>query len=237
MSERPDPAERRPFVRRVKIRVSLGALTVLVGRNGAGKSNFLDALRFVADSPSATIQVVKPFRLPKGKLLPGKTGARRVDGQELRRALDTASTLLKYADSSARKFAILICDADEDLACEIASRILAEARVVRADLDLACVIANREYETWFIAAGESLVKYLAVRPGDEAVMSDPEGRRSHTGARGEKWVSDRFRGPSYQKTIDQAKLTGAMDLALCRARSPSFDKLCREVQRRVVADK
>lgn len=30
--------------------VSFGALTVLVGRNGAGKSNFLDALRFVADA-------------------------------------------------------------------------------------------------------------------------------------------------------------------------------------------
>lgn len=192
--------------------------------------------RVAAEMASATIQVVKPFRLPKGKLLPGKTGARRVDGQELRRALDTASTLLKYADSSARKFAMLICDADEDLACEIAPRILAEARVVRADLDLACVIANREYETWFIAAAESLAKHLAVRPGDEAIMSDPEGRQSHTGARGEKWVSDRFRGPSYQKTVDQAKLTGAMDLTLCRARSPSFDKLCREVQRRVVAE-
>lgn len=53
-------ADRRdePFLKRVKIRnyksigkcnVTLGALTVLVGRNGSGKSNFLDALRFVAD--------------------------------------------------------------------------------------------------------------------------------------------------------------------------------------------
>ncbi len=48
-----------PFLKQVKIRnyksivncdVELGALTVLVGRNGAGKSNFLDALRFVADA-------------------------------------------------------------------------------------------------------------------------------------------------------------------------------------------
>jgi predicted ATPase len=47
-----------PFLRRVKLRnyksigacdVELGRLTVLVGRNGSGKSNFLDALRFVAD--------------------------------------------------------------------------------------------------------------------------------------------------------------------------------------------
>jgi predicted ATPase len=48
-----------PFVKRVKIRnyksikscdVELGPLTVLVGRNGSGKSNFLDALGFVADA-------------------------------------------------------------------------------------------------------------------------------------------------------------------------------------------
>lgn len=51
--------EHVPFLRRVSIRnyksietadVSLRALTVLVGRNGSGKSNFLDALHFVADS-------------------------------------------------------------------------------------------------------------------------------------------------------------------------------------------
>ncbi|MEA2710747.1 MAG: hypothetical protein QOF78_3348 [Phycisphaerales bacterium] len=48
-----------PFLSRIKIRnyksignavVSLAPVTVLVGRNGAGKSNFLDALRFVVDS-------------------------------------------------------------------------------------------------------------------------------------------------------------------------------------------
>jgi len=47
-----------PFLKRVSIRnyksigdcsVELGALTVLVGRNGSGKSNFLDALHLVAD--------------------------------------------------------------------------------------------------------------------------------------------------------------------------------------------
>src|SRR3954452_13502595 len=47
-----------PFLRHLAIRnfksietcsVPLKSLTVLVGRNGAGKSNFLDAIRFVAD--------------------------------------------------------------------------------------------------------------------------------------------------------------------------------------------
>ncbi|HEX3528227.1 MAG TPA: AAA family ATPase [Thermoanaerobaculia bacterium] len=53
------PADRSFFLRRVRIRnykslgnadVELGRLTVLIGRNGSGKSNFLDALYFVADA-------------------------------------------------------------------------------------------------------------------------------------------------------------------------------------------
>lgn len=49
----------RPFARRVKVRnyksiggchVELRPLTILVGRNGSGKSNFLDALHFISDS-------------------------------------------------------------------------------------------------------------------------------------------------------------------------------------------
>ncbi len=49
----------RPFLRQVKLtnyksiaecHVKLRPLTLLVGRNGAGKSNFLDALRFVVDA-------------------------------------------------------------------------------------------------------------------------------------------------------------------------------------------
>ena len=52
------PIDPLPLLGRVKIRnyrsigscdVSLRRLTLLVGRNGAGKSNFLDALRFVTD--------------------------------------------------------------------------------------------------------------------------------------------------------------------------------------------
>jgi len=36
--------------------VALGPLTFLVGPNAAGKSNFLDALRFVADSLRASLE-------------------------------------------------------------------------------------------------------------------------------------------------------------------------------------
>ena len=54
-----------PFLKRVKIRnyksivncdVELGAFTVLVGRNGSGKSNFLDALRLVVDALKSSLE-------------------------------------------------------------------------------------------------------------------------------------------------------------------------------------
>lgn len=54
----------RPFVRRVALRnyksiaacdLELGALTFLVGANGSGKSNFLDALRLVADGVASPL--------------------------------------------------------------------------------------------------------------------------------------------------------------------------------------
>src|SRR2546421_12553512 len=57
-SERLDEHVAPPFLRRVRIRgyksiafcdVTLEPLTVLVGRNAAGKSNFLDALAFLRD--------------------------------------------------------------------------------------------------------------------------------------------------------------------------------------------
>jgi predicted ATPase len=55
----PNPTPPIPFLKRIKIRnfksiaycdVELGPLTILVGRNGSGKSNFLDAIRFVGES-------------------------------------------------------------------------------------------------------------------------------------------------------------------------------------------
>lgn len=45
-----------------KCAVELGKLTVLVGRNGSGKSNFLDALRFVTDALQTSLDHAIKFR-------------------------------------------------------------------------------------------------------------------------------------------------------------------------------
>jgi hypothetical protein len=90
-------------------------------------------------------------------------------------------------------------------------------------------VANVEYETWFVAAAESLGKYLQLRPA-ESVPDAPEDQRC-----GKKWVETRFRGPKYSETQDQPAMTAAMDFSQARSRSPSFDKLCRELAQRATA--
>jgi hypothetical protein len=92
---------------------------------------------------------------------------------------------------------------------------------------MACVLANVEYETWFAAAAESLTKYLDLPAGFTASESPEDARH------GKAWVKHYFRGTKYSETQDQPGMTAAMDLALCRRRSPSFDKLCRELEQRL----
>jgi hypothetical protein len=115
-------------------------------------------------------------------------------------------------------------DADEDLPCVLAPRLLAIARTARSDFSISCVVANVEYETWFVAAAESLTEYLDLVPG-ESIPEQPERDRL-----GKAWIQKRFRGIKYSETVDQPAMTSRMDLKLCRRRSPSFSKLCRELE-------
>jgi hypothetical protein len=63
-------------------------------------------------------------------------------------------------------------------------------------------------------------------PRDLASPNQPEQIR---GAK--EWLRDRMpEGRTYSPTVDQAKLTAAMDLTSARS-APSFDRLCRIIQR------
>lgn len=168
------------------------------------------------------IDVLRPILQPRSKLV-------QPDG--LRGAVELAAGKLRLrASDGIHGLVLLVLDADDDLPCSLAPRLLAAARAVRNDVDIACVLANQEYETWFVAAAESLAGHLALFAG-ESPPATPEVDRLK-----KKWVQDRFRGtsehPSYRVTVDQPRMTAMMDLALCRSRSPSFDKLCRELEAR-----
>jgi hypothetical protein len=93
-------------------------------------------------------------------------------------------------------------------------------------VDVICVVANIEYETWFVAAAESLCDFLNESIAVD-ISNDPETQRQ-----GKGWIERHFSGVKYSETQDQPAMTAKMDLAICRKRSPSFDKLCRELELR-----
>ena len=165
------------------------------------------------------IDVLTPIRQRKAALT-GKPPA-------LSRALDLAMGKLANPDLKPTPAIILILvDADKDLPCRLGPELLQLARSTRSDADIACVIANIEYESWFVAAAESLKDYLEFQPND-VLPVNPEQNRL-----GKAWISRRFRGVKYSETVDQPKLTARMDLVEARAHSASFDRLCRELERR-----
>jgi hypothetical protein len=165
------------------------------------------------------VDVLKPIRIPRSKL---------VQAAELQRAVSLAWSKLEGGVVAADpKMVLILLDADRDPACVLGPTLLLDARADRADADIACVLPNVEYETWFVAAAESLGGYFRMAP-EEGVPENPE--RDHLG---KGWVKGHFRGAKYSETLDQPRMTAAMDLGLCRRRSPSFAKLCRELERRL----
>ena len=122
------------------------------------------------------------------------------------------------------KLILILLDADDDLPCELGPKVLQLAYSARSDHNISCVIANVEYETWFVAAADSLSQFLSLKEGESA-PTDPESDRC-----GKGWIKTRFQGIKYSKTVDQPKLTAHMDLSMCRRRCPSFDKLCRDLE-------
>jgi hypothetical protein len=87
------------------------------------------------------------------------------------------------------------------------------------------VLAHREYESWFLAAAESLAG-LRNLPPDLAAPAAPEEIRDAKG-----WLSKQMpRSMRYSPTQDQAALSAQFDMELARTRSRSFRKLWKEIE-------
>ncbi|CAN5583584.1 hypothetical protein BH24ACT4_BH24ACT4_03970 [soil metagenome] len=125
---------------------------------------------------------------------------------------------------------IILIDADDDCAATLGPSLLARAETVRPGSLVAVVLAVKEYEAWFLAGASSIAGERGLRD-DLAAPSDPEAIRDAKG-----WLqAQRTDGLAYSPTLDQPALSALLDLELARAGSPSFDKLCREVERILAA--
>jgi Domain of unknown function (DUF4276) len=159
-------------------------------------------------------QVLHPIRQPKGRL---------VQAEHLERAVTLAALKLRGKGAS-RSVILLLLDADEDCPGQLGPRLLEVMRSVRPDFPSICCIVNVEYETWFVASAGSMGDLLDL--GEVELPAEPEQSRL-----GKAWIAQRFAMGRYRETVDQPRLTARIDASSCRERSPSFDKLCRDIER------
>lgn len=170
-------------------------------------------IRRLAANLDATlaIHIPHPIRIPKSRLL--KPG-------ELERAVDLAAR--RIAGHGA---VLILLDSDDDCPALLGPELLRRALSTRGGVPLAVVIAKQEFESWFLAAAESLRGHrglataLGPPPDPEAIRGAKEWLNSHMES-----------GRAYVETLDQPAFAARFDLDMAR-KADSFDKCYREIIR------
>ena len=119
---------------------------------------------------------------------------------------------------------LLLFDGEDDCPVELAAQVQVWARQAAGVVPCEVVIAYREYETWFLAAVESLRGKCRIRD-DAAPPQNPESKRNAKGAP-EAFMPS---GASYAETIHQQKLSAVFNMALAHQRNRSFRKLTKTI--------
>ncbi len=178
-------------------------------------------------APNEHVDILRPVRLSRSKLLRRTSDDQVViDTAECQRAVALAAKKLEHGEPAQASFVLMLLDADRDCPAQVVPELQNVARGTDSRVDVACVLANIEYETWFVAGADSLRDYLRIDM--ESIPLHPEASRT-----GKKWIEQRTIRNKYSETVDQPKLSAMMNLERCRERSPSFDKLWREIERRI----
>ena len=136
-------------------------------------------------------------------------------------------SFLRYAVIEADCEAILVLlDADEDCAAELARGLAARAEQLRLRVPVAVVVADHEYEGWFIAALDAnpanpvrarlnLNEPAAGPDAVDKVIRNPKA-----------WLEERMPSDlAYKETEDQVWLSSQIDTRLVAFRSRSFQRL------------
>jgi hypothetical protein len=173
------------------------------------------------------LQVVEPFRGQRDSLTHPK-------GETLTDSVQKAYLKLlakSKKDPAAQTLLLILLDAERDCPATLAPRLLEVARkALPANAPVACVLAKSMLENWIVAGASTLAGVNGLPdplPTDDA----PE---DGSGANWlERQLRSKDRARKYKKTVDAEVFVRAMNLSDCRAKSPSFDKLCRELAARL----
>jgi hypothetical protein len=169
------------------------------------------------------LQVLEPFRGHRDSLV-------HANGVALTESVQKAFLKLQAKlrrDTQALSLLLILLDAEGDCPAELARRLLETARRARLDAAISCVLAKRMLENWIVAGASS----LAGVNGLPTPLQPPDNTEDRSGS---FWLNEQLRGRDrkrrYTKTADATVFVRAMNLPECRANSPSFDKLCRDLE-------
>ena len=157
-------------------------------------------------------RIVPPYRVPWGSLV-NRAG-------ELERYSQIA---LQEGGPDSRLLVLL--DADDRCPASLGPDLL-ERLVRRFPQRIVSVnVADWEYESWFIASAES----IALHVGISLEVEVPENIEEIENPKA--WIERNILHGRYRETSAQASFSSAIDVALARQRSHSFNRFCREVER------
>jgi hypothetical protein len=167
-----------------------------------------------AANPAAQLQVNPAIRVKSGSFLNDSNYRDRYVALAAAKARQVQGHVL------------ILLDCEDECPAALASRLVAEVRAQAIDVGLLVVLAHREYETWFMAAAESLrgvegLSSMAIAP------ADPERTRDAKG-----WLG-RLMPNGYDPVTHQLAFTRTFDIQAARL-VPSFDRLYRKIEELVV---
>ena len=176
------------------------------------------------------LQVLEPFRGPRDKLINSPSDLIKTIEQSLQKLYAKAK---RDPDPDAMKLLLILLDAEGDCPATLAPQLFKLARdFAPADVAVSCVMPKRMLENWIVAGASTL--------GGINNLPNPLPARDQFEERsGAAWLDEQLRVVSktrkYKKVIDAKEFINCIDLNECRTNSPSFDKLCRELEKRVPA--
>jgi Domain of unknown function (DUF4276) len=119
---------------------------------------------------------------------------------------------------------VILFDGEDDCPKQLAARVRSWALEVAQGTPCDVVIAYREYETWFLAALESLRGQYGI-PKNATAPANPESKRNAKGTLEEFMPVER----AYSETGDQPSMSAVFDMGLAYRRNRSFRKLVKAV--------
>ena len=121
---------------------------------------------------------------------------------------------------------LVLVDADNDCPVEVATDLKAKAAATGVVIPVQIVYAHRKYESWFLASLETVRGHRGL-PTTAILEALPEDIPNP-----KDWLSDQMpRGIAYKERADQPALSARIDIELAYANSPSFQQLCKAVER------